>query len=81
MLPKDGPFILLSGWKKKYEMGFEDLFQFMKKRPLLMMLCHILKNLFHLIIAMGAGDVEKNPIILHRSFQFGNVSLSALEFT
>ncbi|WP_407407721.1 dioxygenase [Peribacillus sp.] len=33
-----------------------------------------------LIIAMGAGDTNKKAKILHRSFQYGNLSLTAWEF-
>ena len=33
-----------------------------------------------LIIAMGAGHVHKKPTLLFRSFQYGNLSLTAWEF-
>ena len=33
-----------------------------------------------LIIAMGAGDANKKPKLLHRTFQYGNLSLTAWEF-
>ena len=59
----------------------EDLFHFQQKAPFAYDAVPDIEEIIPLIIAMGAGDIEKNPIILHRSFQFGNVSLSALEFT
>lgn len=59
----------------------DDLFEFHQKAPFAYDAVPNIEEIIPLIIAMGAGDIEKNPIMLHRSFQFGNVSLSALKFT
>ena len=57
------------------------LFQFQQNAPFAYDAVPHIEEFIPLIIAMGTGDIEKNPKSLHRSFQFGNVSLSALEFT
>ncbi len=58
----------------------ESLFQFQENAPYAYDAVPHIEEIIPLIIAMGAGDITKTPILLHRSFQFGNVSLSALEF-
>lgn len=58
----------------------DSLFQFHLKAPFAYDAVPHLEELIPLIIAMGTGDKEKNPKILHRSFLFGNMSLSAIEF-
>ena len=58
----------------------EDLFQFQQKAPFALDAVPQIEEIIPLMIVMGAGDNERNPKMLHRSFQFGNISLSALEF-
>lgn len=59
----------------------DELFEFQQKAPFANDAVPHIEEFIPLIIAMGAGDMRKTPILLHRSFQFGNISLSALEFT
>ena len=59
----------------------DNLFHFQQRAPYAYDAVPHIEEVIPLIIAMGAGDIGKNPTMLHRSFQFGNVSLSALEFT
>lgn len=58
----------------------DSLFHFQQKAPYAYDSVPHIEEIIPLIIAMGAGDCSKNSNLLHRSFQFGNVSLSALEF-
>lgn len=59
----------------------EHLFHFKQRAPYAYDAVPHIEEVIPLIIAMGAGDIRKKSAILHRSFQFGNVSLSALKFT
>lgn len=58
----------------------EALFQFKEQAPFAMDAVPNIAELIPLMIAMGTGDRERKAEVLHRSFQFGNVSLSAVEF-
>ncbi len=59
----------------------DSLFRFQEEAPYAFDAVPHIEELIPLIIAMGAGDRDKTAKMLHRSFQFGNVSLSALEFS
>lgn len=70
-------------WMEERIMNWDldELFQFYQMAPFARDAVPNIEEIIPLIIAMGAGDRDKNPHMLHRSFQFGNVSLSVLEFT
>ncbi|MEH6948821.1 dioxygenase family protein [Peribacillus asahii] len=69
-------------WIEKHVMNWnlKALFQFQEEAPFAFDAVPNISELIPLIIAMGTGDKQRNPTLLHRSFQFGNVSLSAFEF-
>lgn len=58
----------------------EALFQFDQNAPFALDAVPHIEEFIPLIIAMGTGDYKRKPKSLHRSFQFGNISLSVLEF-
>lgn len=66
--------------EKIMQWDLDELFHFQQKAPFALDAVPQIEEIIPLIIVMGTGDIERKPKILHRSFQFGNISLSALEF-
>ena len=66
--------------RENNELGLRESFSIQENAPYAYDAVPHIEEIIPLIIAMGAGDITKTPILLHRSFQFGNVSLFALEF-
>lgn len=58
----------------------EALFQYEELAPYAEMAVPTSEHFIPLFIAMGAGDTGRNAQLLHRSYQYGNLSLSCWQF-
>lgn len=62
------------------EWDLKSLFSYENNAPFAKAAVPTKEHFTPLLIAMGAGHEHKNPRLLHRCFQYGNLSLSAWEF-
>lgn len=58
----------------------QNLFDYETKAPYAMSAVPSKEHFAPLLIAMGTGHKTKNPRLLYRSFEYGNLSLTAWEF-
>jgi 4,5-DOPA dioxygenase extradiol len=58
----------------------EALFQYRELAPHAMDAVPTSEHFIPLLLAMGTGDAKRNAKLLHRSYQYGNLSLSCWQF-
>ncbi|WP_141501575.1 DODA-type extradiol aromatic ring-opening family dioxygenase [Paenibacillus luteus] len=58
----------------------EALFQYREQAPHAMDAVPTSEHFIPLLLAMGTGDANRKAKLLHRSYQFGNLSLSCWQF-
>ncbi|MNI74435.1 Catalytic LigB subunit of aromatic ring-opening dioxygenase [compost metagenome] len=58
----------------------ESLFRYRELAPYAAEAVPTNEHFIPLLLAMGAGDKGKEAKLLHRSYQYGNLSLSCWEF-
>ncbi|MCJ8012940.1 dioxygenase [Paenibacillus sp. KQZ6P-2] len=58
----------------------ESLFKYRELAPHAQMAVPTSEHFIPLLIAMGAGDANRQATLLHRSYQYGNLSLSCWQF-
>ncbi|MEC2056530.1 dioxygenase [Peribacillus psychrosaccharolyticus] len=77
------------GWTVRFEEWLEDkvlkwdiesLFNFKSLAPYASLAVPTMEHFIPFIIAMGLGHQEKQAKLLHRSYQYGNLSLTAWRF-
>ncbi|CAH0347280.1 class III extradiol ring-cleavage dioxygenase [Bacillus sp. CECT 9360] len=66
--------------KRIREWDLNSLFNYELSAPFAKAAVPTKEHFAPLLIAMGAGHENKDPRLLHRCFQYGNLSLSAWEF-
>ncbi|RFU65390.1 DODA-type extradiol aromatic ring-opening family dioxygenase [Peribacillus glennii] len=66
--------------KKICNWDLQDLFDYETKAPFAMSAVPTKEHFAPLLIAMGTGHENKDPRLLYRSFELGNLSLTAWEF-
>ncbi|MFJ7748242.1 dioxygenase [Peribacillus sp. NPDC097295] len=82
LLVAEGWAIRFENWVEEQIMKWdlETLFNYEQMGPYSSEAVPSKGHFIPLIIAMGAGDSNKSPKFLHRTFQYGNLSLTAWEF-
>jgi 4,5-DOPA dioxygenase extradiol len=58
----------------------EALFQYRELAPYAQEAVPTSEHFIPLLLAMGTGDANRNAKLLHRSYQYGNLSLSCWQF-
>ncbi|RFU66406.1 dioxygenase [Peribacillus saganii] len=66
--------------EKLLKRDMESLLNFEEIAPFASLAVPTKEHFAPLLIAMGAGNHKRKPELLHRSFQYGNLSLSAWKF-
>lgn len=79
----------VNGWAEQFDHWIQEkleawdtaaLFQYDELAPYAEMAVPTSEHFIPLFIAMGAGDPGRNAQLLHRSYQYGNLSLSCWQF-
>ncbi|MEK5030130.1 class III extradiol ring-cleavage dioxygenase [Paenibacillus sp. FSL R7-0302] len=79
----------INGWAEQFDHWIQEkveawdteaLFQYEELAPYAEMAVPTSEHFIPLFIAMGAGDTGRNAQLLHRSYQYGNLSLSCWQF-
>ncbi|WP_339251077.1 class III extradiol ring-cleavage dioxygenase [Paenibacillus sp. FSL P2-0136] len=79
----------VNGWAEQFDRWIQEkveawdteaLFQYDELAPYAEMAVPTSEHFIPLFIAMGAGDPGRNAQLLHRSYQYGNLSLSCWQF-
>lgn len=79
----------IDGWAEQFDNWIqskveswdtESLFQYRELAPCAGEAVPTNEHFIPLLLAMGAGDPGRNAKLLHRSYQYGNLSLSCWEF-
>ncbi|WP_339220209.1 class III extradiol ring-cleavage dioxygenase [Paenibacillus sp. FSL H8-0332] len=79
----------INGWAEQFDHWIQEkveawdteaLFQYEDLAPYAEMAVPTSEHFIPLFIAMGAGDQGRNAQLLHRSYQYGNLSLSCWQF-
>ncbi|WP_138750885.1 DODA-type extradiol aromatic ring-opening family dioxygenase [Paenibacillus sinopodophylli] len=58
----------------------EALFQYREQAPFAQDAVPTNEHFIPLLLAMGTGDANRKAVLLHRSYQYGNLSLSCWQF-
>lgn len=61
--------------------SLDDLFTYESKAPYAAAAVPRAEHFIPLLLAMGAGDQDKQAALLHKSFQYGTLSLTAWQFS
>lgn len=79
----------INPWAAEFDQWLEDkltawdleaLFQYHELAPYAKEAVPTPEHFIPLLLAMGSGDANKKATLLHRSYQYGNLSLSAWKF-
>ncbi|WP_379153642.1 DODA-type extradiol aromatic ring-opening family dioxygenase [Paenibacillus sp. sgz5001063] len=79
----------VDGWAEQFDNWIQNklelwdteaLFQYRELAPYAEQTVPTSEHFIPLLLAMGTGDLSRNAKLLHRSYQYGNLSLSCWEF-
>ncbi|MNP71794.1 Catalytic LigB subunit of aromatic ring-opening dioxygenase [compost metagenome] len=79
----------MDNWASEFDKWLEEklvswdlpaLFRYQELAPQAKAAVPTSEHFIPLLLAMGAGDGTRQAELLHRSYQYGNLSLSAWEF-